>query len=103
LRLDSLTDLPAGTQPIVFLKDFAETAALMLTVASPPVSGPELDVKARAVERALAGVRSSAGSATSRAAVVVSFPPALAARVVERPARLLAEFFETEGIGRDVR
>src|SRR3972149_11585086 len=33
LRLSSLTDLPAGTQPIVFLKDFAETAALLLTGA----------------------------------------------------------------------
>ena len=27
LRLDGITDLPNGAQPIVFLKDFAETAA----------------------------------------------------------------------------
>ena len=60
LRLDSLTDLPSGTQPIVFLKDFGETAALMLTVASPPVSGPELDLKARDVQRAIAELRGAA-------------------------------------------
>src|SRR5471032_2868504 len=50
LRLDGITDLPSGTQPIIFLKDFADTAALMLTVASPPVSGPELELKAAAVQ-----------------------------------------------------
>ncbi len=101
LRLDSLTDLPAGTQPIVFLKDFAETAALMLTVASPPVSGPELELKARDVRRTIAELRT--GASGDRATVVVSFPQALAKDVVERPGRLLAQFFTEKGVGRDVR
>ena len=104
LRLDSLTDLPAGTQPIIFLKDFGDTAALMLTVASPPVSGPELEIKARDVERAILELRKGVPSGgAARAAVVVSFPQSLAARVVERPGRLLAQFFEEEGVGKNVR
>lgn len=38
LKLDSIRDLPQGAGPVEFLKDFGDTAALMLTVASP---GPD--------------------------------------------------------------
>ena len=101
IRLDGIKDLPSGTQPIVFLKDFAETAALMLTVASPPVGGVELDLQGpRPSRRRSASVRANAAG---RAAVVVSFPHTLDAAVVERPARLLATFFEQERFGRDLR
>ena len=103
LRLDGIRDLPSGTQPIVFLKDFAETAALMLTVASPPVSGAELDLKAAAVERAIVEVRAGRKPGAGRAAFVVSFPQALASRVVERPGKLLASYFEESGVGKDVQ
>lgn len=104
LRLDSLTDLPAGTRPIVFLKDFGETAALLLTVASPPVSGPELDLKARDVARAIGELRADApADDRARATVIVSYPLGLASAVVERPGRQLAQFLEEQGVGRDVR
>ncbi len=104
LRLDGITDLPAGTQPIIFLKDFADTAALMLTVASPPVSGPELELKAASVQRTIADLRAKLpGGGADRAALVVSFPQSLAARVVERPGRLLGAFFQETGFGKDVR
>src|SRR5215475_13317735 len=36
VKLDGLTDLPEGAGPIQFIKEFGETAALMMTVASPP-------------------------------------------------------------------
>src|SRR5262249_45095051 len=77
LRLDSLTDPPAGTQPIIFLRDSADPAALMLTVASPPVSGAELDLKAAAVRQALVDVRAGTPPGAARAALVVSFPQSL--------------------------
>ena len=35
LKLDGIDDLPNGAGPINFIKDFGDTAALMLTVASP--------------------------------------------------------------------
>src|SRR3954468_3702190 len=34
-KLDGIQDLPQGAGPIYFIKDFGDTAALMLTVASP--------------------------------------------------------------------
>src|SRR3712207_1614605 len=42
LKLDAIRDLPDGAQPIVFVKDFGDTAALMLTVASPRVGREEV-------------------------------------------------------------
>src|SRR4029079_13726909 len=38
LKLDAINDLPTGAGPINFIKDFGDTAALMLTVASPRVT-----------------------------------------------------------------
>jgi multidrug efflux pump len=46
VKLDALTDLPQGAGPIQFIKEFGETSALMLTVASPPANGPRLHLLA---------------------------------------------------------
>lgn len=101
-RLDGLRDLPEGVQPLVFMKDFAETAALLLTVASPPVSGAELDIKARDVSAAMRRMREG-HPGDDRASIVIAFPPSLAEGVVERPGRLLAAYLADSGVGRDVR
>ena len=41
-KLDGIRDLPDGSGPIYFVKDFGDTAALMLTVASPRVGADEI-------------------------------------------------------------
>src|SRR6516225_6666274 len=43
IKLDSITDLPEGAGPIQYIKEFGETSALMLTVASPPADGASHD------------------------------------------------------------
>jgi len=50
IKLDSLTDLPQGAGPPQYIKEFGETSALMLTVASPPAEGAPLELLAKAVE-----------------------------------------------------
>jgi hypothetical protein len=57
LKLDGIHDLPDGAGPIVFYKDFGDTAALMLTVASPKVSPTEIALRARSLEQAISRVR----------------------------------------------
>jgi multidrug efflux pump len=52
VKLDALTDLPEGAGPIQFIKEFGETSALMLTVASPPASGPRLQLLATQIAAA---------------------------------------------------
>src|SRR5262245_51768676 len=58
LKLDSIHDLPDGAGPINFIKDFGDTAALMLTVASPRVSEVEISLRASDVKSAIEQARS---------------------------------------------
>src|SRR5215470_20454650 len=54
IKLDSLTDLPEGAGPIQYIKEFGETAALMLTVASPPATDTQIDLLASEIGQKLA-------------------------------------------------
>jgi hypothetical protein len=53
LKLDAITDLPNGAGPINFIKDFRETAALMLTVASPKTDAEEIAQRAKSIQSAI--------------------------------------------------
>src|SRR5262245_16113662 len=53
VKLDSLTDLPEGAGPFQYIKEFGETSALMLTVASPPASEPQLQLLTTEIEKAI--------------------------------------------------
>src|SRR5262245_18085530 len=59
VKLDALTDLPDGTGPIQYIKEFGETSGLMLTVASPPANGPQLQLLSIQIAMAAAPVPSS--------------------------------------------
>jgi len=99
-RLDGIHDLPQGAGPINFVKDFGDTAALMLTMASPKVSTIELELRARSVEQAIRRVRASAESG-DRATIIVSFPPTINAEPLRRAAEIAARFFIDQGDGDD--
>src|SRR4029453_7748916 len=53
LKLGAINDLPEGAGPVKFIKDFGDTAALMLTVASPKVSDAEIDLRAKEIAEAI--------------------------------------------------
>ena len=57
LKLDAINDLPDGAGPINFVKDFGDTAALMLTVASPKVGATEIALRARSLQQAIERAR----------------------------------------------
>ena len=71
IRLDSIRDLPAGVLPLEYYKDFADTATLMLTVASPPAGDIEIGLHARDIQQALAAARAGRNS---HAALVLCYP-----------------------------
>lgn len=50
IKLDSLTDLPQGAGPVQYIKEFGETSALLLTVASPPTDGAQIELLATAIK-----------------------------------------------------
>ncbi len=87
LKLDNIRDLPEGAGPIEFVKDFGDTAALMLTVASPKVNDVAIQSQAQSVERAIRQARSKAAthsaSSVTRATLVIGLPPSLTKRQMQ--------------------
>lgn len=104
LKLDSITDLPDGAGPIKFIKDFGDTSALMLTVASPKVSETEIDVRAKQIGEAIARNRAQyapAGGGT-RFTIASSLTLPVSPRVVQDPLNLLADYLKDRGVASDL-
>src|ERR1700692_1149597 len=58
LKLNALnSQLPQGAGPISFQSDFGDTAALMLTIASPKADPVEINIRAKAIQSAIQSVR----------------------------------------------
>ena len=79
LKLEAVAStLPSGASEIQFQSDFGDTAALMMTVASPPIDDLEIQMRSRSVEDAIRSARSSAGpSKLQRISIVVTRFPSL--------------------------
>jgi multidrug efflux pump subunit AcrB len=104
LKLQSITDLPEGAGPIKFIKDFGDTSALMLTVASPKVTNAEIDLRAKEVSEAIARHRrdyAPAGSA-SRFTVVISMMHPISLGVVQDPLNLFADYLREKNVASDL-
>jgi multidrug efflux pump subunit AcrB len=90
LKLQNLnSQLPQGAGPIQFQSEFGDTAALMLTVASPRADAVEVHLRAQSIERAIAAAR--AGSVQSKvkstlkpASLVFGFPKDTPASAMEK-------------------
>jgi multidrug efflux pump subunit AcrB len=103
LKLNGLNGrLPQGAGPIQFLSDFGDTAALMLTVASPPADEVEIALRAREVEHAIRATRPKVHGPKPRVALVYFFPQAESATGVGRRFRLFTHAEELDGIVSDV-
>src|SRR4029450_11744676 len=92
VKLDGLTDLPEGAGPIQFIKEFGETAALMLTVASPPAGEVQLRLLTREVTAALTPRPASLDVVLCSSGADPSF--------LHEAAGLLGRRLEAEGLGR---
>ena len=80
LKLQALNGrLPSGATPVQFQSDFGDTAAMMMTVASPPVDDLEIEMRARSAEDLIKAARASApkGSKLPRVSIVYTFPLSL--------------------------
>jgi multidrug efflux pump subunit AcrB len=94
LRLQALSkSLPEGVQPIQFNDAFGETAALLLTIASPTESDLELEIRARDIKAAIEEARSESGTGSdTRFSVVVVLPRDVDPEVALRSMRLFSEY-----------
>ena len=99
-RLSQINDLPDGAGPITWISDFGDTAALMLTVASPPVPPIEIELRARGVRQAIENSRQ--GDSDGRATVLYCYPPSVSSSVIEQPFRMFAEQAQRDGFAQNV-
>src|SRR6266699_3059538 len=77
LKLNALnSQLPQGAGPISFQSDFGDTAALMLTIASPKADQIEINIRAQAIQSAIQSVRAQRKYTKHDVpvAIVYSFP-----------------------------
>jgi multidrug efflux pump subunit AcrB len=104
LKLNSLS-LPQGAGPIKFNSDFGDTAALMLTVASPLEAPTVIAVRAHAIEARLTALRAKRHDAKTGTPVTIvyCFPELVPAEIVERTLRLFVESAEAEHLLRSTR
>src|ERR1039457_4185534 len=95
-RLDQITDLPDGAGPVTWISDFGDTAALMLTVASPTIPDLEIALRARGVRDAIEKVRQ--GAKSGRVTVLYCYPASVSPAVIERPFVMLAAQAQRDGL-----
>ena len=87
LKLNNLNNsLPQGAGPIQFNSDFGDTAALMLTVASPSASDVEIALRARAVRQMIERTRNQEphNAPQPRVSIVSAFPQSVAPELVRQ-------------------
>src|SRR4029077_15205776 len=80
LKLNALnSQLPSGAGPIVFQSDFGDTAALMLTIASPKADSVEIEIRAQGIQSAIHTSRAAKKYKKQDApiTIVYSFPQSL--------------------------
>jgi multidrug efflux pump len=80
LKLNALnSQLPSAASPILFQSDFGDTAALMLTIASPKADSVEIDIRARGIQSAIQTARAEKKfeKQGEPVTIVYSFPQSL--------------------------
>lgn len=102
LKLNQIK-LPQGAGPIQFNSDFGDTAALMLTVASPKASPTEIALRAISISKAIETTRAQepAKAPQPRVSIVYCFPMAVAPDLVRDAFQLAVRVGERAGNFRD--
>src|SRR6185295_1143425 len=102
MKLDTLTDLPQGAGPINFVKDFGDTAALMLTVASPRAMPAGVALRAESLRRAIEKTRGGSRGGT-RVSIVYGLPASLSGELVRRHLQMFIDAATADGVLHDLR
>src|ERR1700692_75375 len=85
LKLNALNiQLPQGAGPIWFQSDFGDTAALMLTIASPKADQVEINIRAQEIQSAIESARAKRKytKPDEPVAIIYPFPESVSPRAV---------------------
>ncbi len=100
-RLQSIRDLPSGAGPVQYVRDFGDTATLMLTVASPKADAVELELRAAAIRKSLDRARPAASQ--TRVSLIYCVPPAVDRRSLHLGLIQFGNYVRSRGHVRDLR
>ncbi|HKV33039.1 MAG TPA: efflux RND transporter permease subunit [Pyrinomonadaceae bacterium] len=105
LKLDGIHDLPNGAGPINFIKDFGDTAALMLTVASPKTDEAEITRRAQSVQAAIEKARAATNNPNdpSRFTLVFTVAQSVDDRLLRTPVEMFLSYIKEKGFASEVR
>src|SRR6266852_5620651 len=101
LKLNALNNqLPQGAGPISFQSDFGDTAAVMLTIASPKADQVEINIRAQAIQSAVQSVRAKRKYTEYDVpvAIVYSFPRSISPATMLDAVQLFERQAEEKGI-----
>jgi Cation/multidrug efflux pump len=101
LKLNAVQNLPDGAGPINFIKDFGDTATLMLTVSSPLEGPTEIGLRARQVAQTMARLRGE--DTAGRVTLVQVLPPTTPEQNLRRMVERFASEAVDKGLGADPR
>jgi multidrug efflux pump subunit AcrB len=95
LRLTQLQSrLPQGAGPITLQSDFGDTAALMLTVASPAADSAEIAVRAKEMQQIIVQTRARASeNSMQRVSLAFVYPMSLSTANMQQGTHLLRQRF----------
>src|ERR1041385_6042474 len=104
LRLDGIHDLPSGAGPINFIKDFGDTGALMLTVASPKADEADIDLRAQSIAAAIDHERAATeGDKSARFTLIFNSPVALQTHLLRPVTEMFLAYLKEKNFASDVR
>ncbi|PYV43658.1 MAG: AcrB/AcrD/AcrF family protein, partial [Acidobacteria bacterium] len=100
-RLEAIGDLPQSAGPINYVRDFGDTATLLLTVASPKAGETEIALRAQSIRDAILAARPK--NSAGRMALVYCFPPAVDKRLIVLGVTQFAEYARRQNTAKDIR
>lgn len=100
-RLASLRALPEGAGPPNFIRDFGDTATLLLTVASPNADSGEIAFRGRAIRTAIEQARPAGSS--DRTSLILCFPTREDKRLIALGVEQFIDYASRLGLVRNVR
>jgi len=109
LKLQALgPKLPHGATGVQFQSDFGDTAALMMTVASPPIDDLEIQMRSQAMGATIRSARSAMESAadtttSQRISIVYTFPATLSNKAMTEATEAFRLEAERAGVLRGSR
>lgn len=102
-RLSAVRDFPNGVTPVVYISDFGDTAALMLTVASPKASETEIAPRAEQIRKEIIETRRNVKKTDDRFTILVNFPQSADLRLVREDVRSLFPYLEANNLATDLQ